>query len=130
MYSHGVCGIVGIIYGEKYDSLRVPHSVSTNARDSSFFIITWINNFSSSSDRSFSGFIFNISKGSCVICEIDMNLGGCLDSGVNLSSKSEGFCVRIVLTSIVLMIIPMNQTTSIRVVYVQGKVEFYPNKYK
>ena len=34
--------------------------------------------------------------------------------------------VRIVLRFVELMITPMNQTTSIRVVQVQGKVEFYP----
>ena len=33
LYSHGVCVIVGIIYGVKYDSFRVPHSSISKAID-------------------------------------------------------------------------------------------------
>jgi len=30
--SQGTCGTVGIMYGEKYDSLKVPLSLSSKAR--------------------------------------------------------------------------------------------------
>ena len=40
LYSHGTCGTVAMIYGEKYDSFNVPRSVSTKAKAFSLFIIT------------------------------------------------------------------------------------------
>ena len=41
-------------------------------------------------------------------------------------TRTHSMGVRFVLRLVKLMITPMNQTTSIRVVQVQGKVEFYP----
>jgi len=83
-YSHGECGTVGIIYGEKYSSFRVPHLTSSKVIPPSFNFITCWKSFSFSGHKKPVELTFNSFICSSVIFGVGMNSGGCMGSGVNV----------------------------------------------
>lgn len=91
--SHGLWSTVGMMYSEKYDSHRVPHSTSSNAIPASLRTITCLNNFFSSGVKN----VF-LSIPSSSICEIEIflvaiNCGGCFVNFGKVNNGSSGICL-------------------------------------